>query len=153
MCVNTTLLALLLALKELDVPLNLKEKDALKKASQQLELDPGDWNYIEQGLMRVISANSSLHQQYQAIKVKLDEIDGNILLNLLPTKAELEQELATDSTREIRGYKPGESAESDSNIIINSMVSVTLRSDDPPAAIKKKSFLDRIKKWLDQKPN
>lgn len=149
MSVNTTLLALLLALKELDVPLSLNEQDTLKRASQQLKLDSGDLNYIEQGLIRMISANSSLNQQYQAIKVKLDQIDVNTLLN----KAELEQELATDSTFETRGYKPGESAKSDSNFIFNDMVVPILRNNHPVAATKKSGFLDRIKKLLDKKPN
>lgn len=142
---QNTLLALLLSLKDLDVSLSPTEQTELAKVGQQLYLAPRDWNYIETGLMKVIEGNYSLKQGYQAAKAKLDVIGGKLPANLLPTKAELQVELPTDSTRQIRGFKPGESSQADSEEIINDVVVPILRDNDPPkTAIISKLRSDKL---------
>ena len=57
-----SLLAMLLAIRELDNPLNSKEKDKLSIIAEQLSLTPAAWNtHIEANLMEIIDRNSSLN--------------------------------------------------------------------------------------------
>lgn len=151
--VNTTLIALLLALKDLKDPLSPTEQANLETVGEQLALAPNRWESIEKDLMKVIEANPSLNQQYLATKAKLDGMDGNIPADLLPNEAELTQELATGTTREIRGYKPGKPAQSDPTVLINDIVVPVLRNNDPPTTAKKLSFLERLQKHLQEIPN
>ena len=148
--VNTTLIALLLALKDLKDPLSPTEQANLETVGEQLAVAPNRWESIEKGLIKVIEANPSLNQQYQATKAKLDAMDGNIPADLLPNEAELAQELGTGKTREIRGYKPGKPAQSDINVIINDLVVPILRNNDSSTTAKKISFLERFQKHLQE---
>jgi hypothetical protein len=68
-----TLLALLLALRELKVPLSTDEQEVLQNVGRELELDPDYWEEIEKGLMAIIEANAALNQLYQLNKAKLDD--------------------------------------------------------------------------------
>ncbi|NEO81030.1 MAG: hypothetical protein F6J99_34390, partial [Moorea sp. SIO4G3] len=52
--ITITLLALLLALRELKTPLTQEELDDLADVGHQLALDPDDWEYIAEGLMAII---------------------------------------------------------------------------------------------------
>ncbi|GAB1544250.1 hypothetical protein NUACC21_69260 [Scytonema sp. NUACC21] len=150
MSANTTLLALLLALKDFDVTLTPFETAELETIGDQLALDfPQRWHDIEARLMKVISANISLYQRYQASKAKLDLMDSARLVSLLPNQGELPQELANDNHREVRGAKPPKFAKADNNNeIINDIVVPILRSEEPTEEAKKLSFLERIQKNL-----
>lgn len=56
----------LFALKYLESPINPDEQAALDTVGQQLELDPvEDWEFIQEGLMAIIDANTSLKELYQ----------------------------------------------------------------------------------------
>lgn len=145
---QTTLLALLLALKQLETPLTTDEQAALKTAGQQLELDPDDWDYTKEGLMAVIENNPSLAQFYQTAKAKLDAIDGNIPLELLPTELEQEVELLADEKREpvTFGYFEGE-PERESDEILNISINVLTKKDSAQTA-KNLSFIKRIQEFL-----
>ena len=57
---------MLLALSNLNEALSPTEQAALNKAGKQLDANPKAWDIIEIGLMKVVGANDSLHQQYQA---------------------------------------------------------------------------------------
>ncbi|KYC40957.1 hypothetical protein WA1_25425 [Scytonema hofmannii PCC 7110] len=148
MSANTTLLALLLSLKDLNVTLNSSENTELETIGEQLALDfPQRWNDIQERLMKLISSNISLYQCYQATKAKLDLMDSHLLASLLPNKGELEKELAIDSKREVRGYKPTKLPKSGSdNEIVNDIVVPILRSDEPSEKAKQLSFLERLQK-------
>ncbi|MUG97486.1 hypothetical protein F7734_36265 [Scytonema sp. UIC 10036] len=150
MSANTTLLALLLALKEFDVTLTPSENPELETIGDQLALDfPQRWNDIQERLMTLISSNISLYQRYQAIKAKLDIVDSHLLASLLPNKDELEKELAGECKREVRGYKPTKLAKADSDReIVNDIVVPILRSDEPSEKVKQLSFLERLQKNL-----
>jgi len=145
---KTTLLALLLALKQLETPLTADEQGALKTAGQQLERDPDDWDYIKEGLMAVIENNPSLAELYQMAKAKLDVIDSKIPLELLPNEQEQEVELLADEKREpvTFGYFEGE-PERESDEILNVSINVLTKKDSDQTA-KKLSFLKRIQKFL-----
>ncbi len=146
------LLALLLALKSLESPLNPDEQAALYTIGGQLELDPvGDWEFIQEGLMTIIDTNASLKELYHNVITQLDGVDGNIPPDCLPTAAELERELPQKSYLEVRGYFEG-NADLESNEILNATV-VVLRSDNPAATTKKLSFLEKIQKLLTPSTN
>ncbi|NEO99681.1 MAG: hypothetical protein F6K58_13580 [Symploca sp. SIO2E9] len=140
---KTTLLTLLLALKQLETPLTADEQARLKTVGEQLELDPDDWDYIKEGLMAVIENNPSLNQFYQTAKAQLDAIDGKIPPELLPTEQELEAQLPADEKQRLvkRGYFEGE-AERESNEIQNVSTNVLKKDSDKTA--KKLPSLDRV---------
>ena len=98
--VTKTLLALLLALRELKASLSTDEQAVLQNIGQQLALDPDDWEYIKEGLIALIEANAALNYSFQHNKAKLDGLDVQIPRELFPSLVELEQELFTE-TREV----------------------------------------------------
>lgn len=148
--VKTTLLALLLTLKNLEVPLSTAEQEALNKVGKQLEANPNAWKVIEKGLMNVIEANPSLNQLYQAAKAQLDAVDGNIPPNLLPTKTELEQVLPAASQREKRPYEPSKDENEKSDEILN-MTRKILNTPDPADTAKKLSRLEKLWQFLNSR--
>jgi len=149
---RTTLLALLLALKQLETPLTADEQAKLKTKGQQLALDPDDWDYIQEGLMAVIQQNPSLDRLFQTAKMQLQAIDGNIPIELLPTPQEKEAELFVDDKREpvSFGYFEGE-PDRESDEILTTAINVLTKEDSAKTA-KKLSFLQRMQKYL-QKSN
>ena len=149
---RTTLLALLLALKQLETPLTTDERAKLKTKGQQLALDPDDWDYIQEGLMAVIQQNPSLDRLFQTAKVQLEAIDGNIPPELLPTQAEKEAELFAGNQREPQtfGHQEGE-PDLKSDEILNIAINV-LPKEDPAKKAQNLSFLQRIQTHL-QKSN
>lgn len=149
---RTTLLALLLALKQLETPLTTDERAKLKTKGQQLALDPDDWDYIQEGLMAVIQQNPSLDRLFQTAKVQLEAIDGNIPIELLPTRQEKEAELFVDDKRDpvSFGYFEGE-PDRESDEILHTAINVLTKEDSAKTA-KKLSFLQRMQKYL-QKSN
>jgi hypothetical protein len=149
---KTTLLALLLALKQLETPLSADEQAVLENVGKQLELDPDDWEYIKEGLVAIIEKNPSLDQLYQTAKAELEAIDGNIPPELLPTEQEQEAELLADENREpvTFGYFEGE-PDRQSDEILNVSIKVLTKKDSAKTA-KKLSFLKRLQTSL-QKSN
>ncbi len=95
-----TLLALLLAFRELKVPLSIDEQEVLHNVGRELELDPDYWEEIEEDLMAMIKANAALNHLFQLNRAKVDALDGQIPRELLPSLAELEEELFTE-TRQV----------------------------------------------------
>jgi len=149
---KTTLLALLLALKQLETPLTADEQADLDNVGKQLKLDPDDWEYIQEGLIAIIEKNSSLNQLYQTAKAQLEAIDGNIPPELLPTEQEQEAELLANEKREpvTFGYCEGE-PDRESDEILNVSIDVLTKENSAKTA-KKISFLQRIQAFL-QKSN
>jgi len=144
--IDTTLLALLLALSNLDEPLSETEQAALNKVGKQLDANPKAWDIIEKGLMKVVVANDSLNQQYQVAIALLEAVDGKIPSGLLPTEAELEQVLTVGNKLEKRPYKPKPVENSQTNEIIgiSSEVLKTLN----PVETTKKLPLDKFKDFV-----
>jgi len=144
--IDTTLLALLLALSNLDEPLSETEQAALNKVGKQLDANPKAWDIIEKGLMKVVVANDSLNQQYQVAIDLLEAVDGKIPAGLLPTEAELEQLLTVGNKLEKRPYKPKPVENSQTNEILN-MSSEVLKTLNP-VETSKKLPLDKLKEFF-----
>jgi hypothetical protein len=90
-----SLLALWLAQQDTEVRLSSNEESALEDIEYRLALRPDTWESIEKELMAVIQGNANLHQAFQEVRPKLDEMDKEELLDLLPS--ETEQEATPDS--------------------------------------------------------
>jgi hypothetical protein len=148
---QNNLLALLLALKDLDQPLSDAEQANLEQVGQQLYLAPDDWEFIEKSLKQVIEGNDSLNQRYQIAKTKLDAMAGDFPADLFPTETELKAELAMANFPEKRGFKPGKPSQDDNEAIINNVVVPVLRDDNPPDRAKNLSFLDRLQNHIPEK--
>jgi hypothetical protein len=145
--VQTTLLALLLALKNLEDSLEEDQQEALADVVQQLDNHLDDWEFIEADLMAAIALNASLEQLYREAKTKLDAVDGNIPSDLLPTEAELKQALPAARQREKRPYKPSQADNEKSDAILNTSIGI-LTTPDPANTTKKLSSLDRLWQFL-----
>jgi hypothetical protein len=147
-----TLLALLIALEQLQYSLTPKEKEALEITASQLYDDPDDWGFIKKGLMATIEGNTVLYQNYQTALVQLQSVKGNIPSEQMPTQKELETELTSDNNEPTTfGYFEGE-ADPESNEILNVTINVLIRKE-PEKTVKNLSFIKRIQKWLFQKQN
>ncbi len=149
---RTTLLALLLALKQLETPLTADERAKLKTKGQQLALDPDDWDYIQEGLMAIVEQNPSLDRLFQTAKMQLQAIDGNIPIELFPTEQEKEAELLANQKRELVtfGYKEGEPDKTSDEI--RDIVIDVLTQAEPTTKAKNLNFIQRIQTHI-QKSN
>jgi len=143
---DNTLLALLLALKTLKTPLSKTERAKLYEVSEQLELDPDDWDFIREGLIAIIADNPSLNEKFQDILTHLNGLDGNQERQLLPTAREFAQVNCTDNGIETRGYVEGE-PELESKEILNTSQKIAqkvLKKENPAAAAGELNWLERI---------
>jgi hypothetical protein len=146
--VNKTLLALLLALKDLETPLTKEEQEAFRNVADQLHLDPQGWEDYRLDLLTVIEANCSFNQLYQTALSQLDTLSDNIPCNLLPTDAELEKALTTAQAPVTRGFAPlSDDLESNE---INNMVINVLASHNPTETTKKLSRFEQLQQFLQQ---
>ena len=144
-------LALLLALSQLK-PEDLSEHERfrLKEIGIQLTLVEDAWNFVQEDLMQIISGNGTLYSYYQAELIKLEAVEGGIPSELLPTEAELMQELANTQEQlninsEFRGDFKGNPKERD--VFTNICIPVL----QTPEAAKKLSFIERVKNFLQGK--
>ncbi len=148
-----TLLALLVALDKSELDLNSEEREALRDTAQQLYLDPDDWDFIREGLIGTIEANSLLNSEFQNVLTQLQQkLKGNISSEIMPTQKELEIELPPETEEpEFRGYLEGE-ADKNSDEILNVAIDVLSRKE-PEKTVKNLSFIKRLKDLLSRKQN
>jgi hypothetical protein len=146
--VTKTLLALLLALRELETPLSSDEQSVLQDVGQQLEIDPDYWDFIEEQLMAVIEANSALNQLYQYNRAKLDTLDGQIPRELLPSLGDLERELFPEM-KEVTTFdgQPKDSIASQPHEAI-ALTSVILKTENQDQTAKQVSFLEQVSDYV-----
>jgi hypothetical protein len=146
---NKTLLALSLALKDLEAPLSENEQKAFRDAAAQLQLDPDNWEDYEPDLLKVIQANPNLNHLYQATQSQLDALSSEISSNLLPTPAELEQAQPSNQKPVTRGVPPvNDDHESHE---IQNMVIDLMASSNPVETAKKLSYLERVQQFIQQR--
>lgn len=88
-----TLIALWLARQDTEVRLSPHERAAIEDIGYRLALRPDNWKSIEKDLMVVIQGNTNLNQAFQEVSPKLDEMDQEELLDLLPSETKLEATL------------------------------------------------------------
>ncbi|MEQ9552313.1 MAG: hypothetical protein RIM23_22210 [Coleofasciculus sp. G3-WIS-01] len=148
---NNTLLALLLALRDLDTSLTEQETAELTDISHRLYLEPETWESdIAPSLLSIIQVNPNLNQLYQTAKSQLDSVGDCLPPDLLPTLAELEY-VTPETEPRTRGFAPvTDESESDS-LEINNIAIDILSQPDPSTTAKKLSSLERLKQFL-QKP-
>jgi hypothetical protein len=145
--INTTILAFLLALQELDTPLSQEEKKALAEIADQLDVQPKAWESFTQPLLlKMIIGNELLNQRYQAYKFKLDSLE-TIPSELLPTITEIEQLKRGESLATLKGFEP-QSEAIGYNQQINNAVIVISRSEQPEETAKKLNFTQKLKQLL-----
>ncbi len=145
--INTTILAFLLALQELDKPLSQSEKKTLAEIADQLDVQPKAWESFTQPLLlKMIADNESLNQGYHVYKSKLDSLE-TIPSELLPSVTEIEQLKMGESLPMTRGYKP-QSEAIGYNQQINNVVIVISRSEHPESTVKKLSLIEKLKELL-----
>ncbi len=144
--INKTLLALSLALKDLEAPLSENEQQTFRDAANQLQLDSDHWEDYEPDLLQVIAANPNLNQLYQTAKSQLNALSGEIPSNLLPTQAELQQALPETPQLSTRGFAP-QNNDDDSNEINNILINI-LTTSNPPETVKKLSRFEQLQQFL-----
>lgn len=151
---RNTLLALLLALKNLENILTEDEQKALADLGQQLKLDPNDWYFIEDDLMGIIEANDALKLLYQQAKAKLDELDdkadGVIPPDLLLANKEAQKAAPQECMANQRLFFDFESKpNNESNEIVSKAIRVLTNPESAETA-KKSTFLGKLWKILNQ---
>ncbi|MBK4730818.1 hypothetical protein JJD41_13225 [Oxynema sp. CENA135] len=139
---NETLLAILLALENLETPLSADEQATLKKTGQRLTMHPKKWESATQKLLEAFESNASFQQCYQAALTQLENFQGNIPPELLPTEEELQQALPSEGKVVKRAYFEGQ-PDRVSNEILNVVTNV-LKTSDPEIPLGKLSLSQRI---------
>jgi hypothetical protein len=152
--VNTTLLALILAIKNLETPLKKEEEKSLSIAAQQFDLNPQAWDsIIEPELMTMIHRNQALADQFQTIKSKVDNL-STIPLNLIPTKEELDNVLpmvaAQAKQRPIPNINPQDLKK---NNEITNMAIRLMSTSESSTTVKKLNSLEKLWQFLNQPLN
>ncbi|MGD1805370.1 hypothetical protein ACP6PL_07995 [Dapis sp. BLCC M126] len=147
---NKFLLSMLLAIKELDSPLNEEEKENLYLAGQQLSLDPTAWEEdIEPTLMEIINNNPSLNTVFQSINSKLKEID-EIPENLIPNTEEMTAVIPTDENQPLERPIPDvDESDFQSNEITNAAIQI-ISSPEPSETVKKIGKFDKLLNLIGQ---
>lgn len=148
---NSTLLALLLALKDSENSLSDTEKSDLSQVAEQLAANPKAWfGLIEPSLLTMIQANAALNHSFQLIKSQIENLGDKIPLNLLPTEIELDQAAPSPKTQLVP-RAPLQVSDSDlkSDEITNMAIRV-LSSPNPSETTKKLSRLEQLQQFVNQ---
>lgn len=153
-----TLLALLLAIRDLEVTLDSDEFKKLLTIGQQIEMAPDDWDNIQADLMAMMTSNHPLNakfQQYQPILTQFLMSVGGDILDLLPTPEELRQALQLPKPLETLGPTPGKPNRSPSKAIINDIVVPILKSDNQTQTTRYlfERLVDRLREFGDSDDN
>lgn len=139
---NETLLAILLALENLETPLSPDEQAVLKKTSQRLTLHPHKWESATQKLLEAFQAHASFQTHYKSALLQLEAFQGNIPPELLPTEEELTQALPPDGKVVKRAYFEGK-PDLVSNEVLN-LVTNVLNTPDPEMTNSKLNLGQRL---------
>lgn len=146
---NKTLLSLLIALHDLDIPLSDAEESFLANVGCQLYSDNDAWqSQIEPNLLKMIQSNARLNQLYQAAQSQLKEVSTETLLTYLPTEKTILQAMSNNQAVK-RGFVPtrGNSSDRDSHEITNMAIDI-LSQPKPAETVKKLDAFEKIKQIL-----
>ena len=147
---NQFLLSMLLAIKELDSPLNDDEKDTLYFAGQQLSLDPTAWEEdIKPSLMEIINNNPSLNTVFENINSKLDKID-EMPQDLILNTEDLKTVTPTEENQPLERPIPDvDMSDLESNEITNAAVQI-ISSPEPSETVQKIGKFDKLLNLINQ---
>lgn len=146
--VNTTLLSLLLALHDLDIPLSEAEESFLVNVGCKLYSGNDSWqSHIEPDLLKMIQSNARLNQLYQAAQSQLKDVSTETLLTYLPSENTI-LEAMSNNQLVARGFLPtGDSSDGDSQEITNMAINI-LSQPKPAETVKKLDGFEKIKQIL-----
>ena len=134
-----TLIALWLARQDTEVRLSPDETAAIEDIGYRLALRPDSWESIEKDLMAVIQGNANLNQAFQEVTPKLDEMDKEELLDLLPSETELEAILDTSGVVTYDSVASANKAATESGVLEQLLIQlrreISLRTADTQSAI------------------
>ncbi len=147
---NQFLLSMLLAIKELDSPLNDDEKDTLYFAGQQLSLDPTAWEEdIKPSLMEIINNNPSLNTVFENINSKLDKID-EMPQDLILNTEDLKTVTPTEENQPLERPIPDvDMSDLESNEITNAAIQI-ISSPEPSETVQKIGKFDKLLNLINQ---
>jgi len=135
-----TLLALWLALKDTEVRLSPAEDSTLQEIGNRLNQDHDTWESIEKELMAVIQGNANLNQAYQEVRPRLDEMDEEEFLDLMPNETQQE---VTSNTSGVVTYDSVASARKGGTelgileqLLVQLRGEISLRKTDPQLAFE-----------------
>ncbi|MDJ0729030.1 MAG: hypothetical protein QNJ33_03470 [Crocosphaera sp.] len=148
--VNNTLLAFLLALKELDCPLTTAEKERFSQVFQGRLIDssPEVWtNLIQPALQKILQTNSAFYHRFQDYKLQLDSLDEQPPGDLLPTEATLANIAPLPKTTLNSFPIPVPQADNRNTYEISNMVYRVINTPEPTQTANKLG-LDSLSQWL-----
>jgi hypothetical protein len=146
---DNTIVAFLLAFKDLKTTLGEQEKQNLKEVAKQLDTQPKAWeDYIKERLLEIITSNPDLNQSYQSYKSQLDSVE-EIPDDLLPTEAEISRLDTLEKAPITRGFKPKNEATGYESQL-NNVVVIVGSSSKPEETVKQANFLEKWKQFLSQ---
>ncbi|WP_341526617.1 hypothetical protein WKK05_29385 [Nostoc sp. UHCC 0302] len=146
---DNTIVAFLLAFKDLKTTLGEQEKQNLKEVAKQLDTQPKAWeDYIKERLLEIITSNPDLNQSYQSYKSQLDSVE-EIPDDLLPTEAEMNRLDTLEKAPITRGFKPKNEATGYESQL-NNVVVIVGSSSKPEETVKQAKFLEKWKQFLSQ---
>ncbi len=146
---NKFLLSMLLAIRELDSPLNSEEKDSLYVAAEQLSLRATAWETdIESNFMEIINSNPSLNTVFQELKSQLEKIP-EIPENLIPSPEELATVIPPEIEPDKRPIIKPDASALKSNEIPNMSIQI-LSSPEPLETVKKISKFEQLLNFIRQ---
>ncbi len=145
--INKTLIALLLALKELQIPLSKDEQAILQDIGQQLDIDPDYWDFIQEEITALIEANYTLNQLFQAKIAKLNALDGRIP-RFLPNVTELKKELFGDAKEVITFDGNSKDEPEDKFKQVINITSTILLTENQDQTTKQLVFLEQISEYV-----
>jgi len=150
---NDTLLALLLAIKKLEVDLNEIEANGLLTAIDLLQLEPHNWEPIHNSLIEIIDHNPSLKEQFHNFLTRLEALEDSQKVDFIPTEEEMAQAFPQNQGIEIRGYIEGQ-ADVNSRELLNesrkqrTIARETLKQENPREFSQQNAWLERIERLL-----
>ncbi len=134
-----TLIALWLARQDTEVRLSPHERAAIEDIGYRLALRPDTWESIEKDLMALIQGNANLNQAFQEVRPKLDEMDKEELLDLLPSETEPEATLDTSGVVTYDSVASASKAARESGVLEQLLIQlrreISLRTADTESAI------------------
>lgn len=144
---NKDLLAILLALSDLDEPLNKSESFALEEIASQLYLNPDTWkSHSQPSLLKVVENHPRLNQLYRTAKSQLNDLD-ELPSELLPTPVELEQAFPGREAV-TRGMPPISEPQDRQSYEITNMAIAVFATEKPTETVKKLGRLKQLKQFL-----
>ncbi len=148
--VNNTLLAFLLALKELDSPLTPLEKDEFLRVFQQrlINSSPEVWTHlIQPALQQTLRTNAAFYHRFQDYKSQLDSLDQQLPWDLLPTEATLAHIAPLPKTTLNSFPIPVPQPDNRKTYEISNMVYRVVNTPEPTQTANKLG-LDSLSRWI-----